>query len=75
MYVSVTSQCHSCYASVVLSQGTHVCIGEEVTGGDAADCLVDVHGCDLSWSSAKTQSYKVKVQSSWDITGWFLNIL
>lgn len=40
------------FSSVVLSQVTHVCVGEEVTGGDATDCLVDVHGCDLSGSPA-----------------------
>lgn len=38
------------FASVVLRQVTHVCVGEEVAGGDAADSLVDVHGCDLSRS-------------------------
>lgn len=27
-----------------------MCVSEEVTGGDAADRLVDVHGCDLSGS-------------------------
>ena len=35
-------------SSVVLYQVTHVCVGEEVTGGDAADRLVDVQGCNLS---------------------------
>lgn len=30
-----------------------MCVGEEVTGGDATDRLVDVHGCDLSRSPAK----------------------
>lgn len=24
-----------------------MCVSEEVTGGDASDCLVDVHGGDL----------------------------
>lgn len=36
-----------CSASVVLFQVTHVCVGEEVTGGNATDRLVDVHGCDI----------------------------
>lgn len=49
--VSVTNHSQSCVASVVLSQVTHVHVGEEVAGGDAADGLVDVHGCDLSGSS------------------------
>lgn len=53
LYVSVTSQRASCGASVVLSNGAHVCIGEEVAGGDATDRLMDVRGCDVSWSSAK----------------------
>lgn len=48
-------------ASVVLRQVTHVCVGEEVTGGDATDCLVDVHGCDLSWSPANPICYTVNV--------------
>lgn len=39
-------------ASVVLQQGAHVSVGEEVAGGDAADGLMDVHARDLSGSSA-----------------------
>lgn len=39
-------------ASVVLNQGAHVSVGEEVAGGDAADGLMDVHASDLSGSSA-----------------------
>lgn len=37
-----------------------MCVGEEVTGGDATDRLVDVHGCDLSGSPAKPRDYKVR---------------
>lgn len=35
-----------------------MCISEEVAGGDAADSLVDVHGCDLSWCPANTNATK-----------------
>lgn len=34
-----------------------MCIGEEVAGGDATDRLMDVRGCDVSWSSAKRKPY------------------
>lgn len=61
LYVLVTSQCHSCCASVVLRQVTHVCVGEEVTGGDATDRLVDVHSCDLSWRPANPNVTKLRV--------------
>lgn len=60
LYVSFRSQCHSCYASVVLGQVTHVCVGEEVTGGDATDRLVDVHGCDLFWSPVNPSVTELK---------------
>lgn len=33
-----------------------MCISEEVAGGNAADSLVDVHGCDLSWCPANTNA-------------------
>lgn len=56
VFVSVTSQCCSCHASVVLSQRAHVCVGQEVAGGDATDRLMDVHGRDLSRSSAEPHS-------------------
>lgn len=35
-----------------------MCIGEEVTGWDATDRLMDVHGCNLSWSSANPKIAK-----------------
>lgn len=35
-----------------------MCIGEEVTGWDATDRLMDVHGCNLSWSSANPKVTK-----------------
>lgn len=45
-------RCRRSDASVVLKQGAHVSVGEEVAGGNAADGLMDVHGRDLSGSSA-----------------------
>lgn len=49
---SVSRRCQRSDALVVLKQGAHVSIGEEVAGGDAADGLMDVHASDLSGSSA-----------------------
>lgn len=49
---SVPRRCQPSDALVVLEQGAHVSVGEEVAGGDAADGLMDVHASDLSGSSA-----------------------
>lgn len=49
---SVFRRCQRSDASVVLKEGAHVSIGEEVAGGDAAEGLMDVHASDLSGSSA-----------------------
>lgn len=37
-----------------------MCVGEKVAGGDAADCLVHVHGCDLSGSPGNTPCNTIK---------------
>lgn len=44
-----------------------MCVGEEVTGGDATDRLVDVHGCDLSRSPAKHQGHLNMAQHTGDM--------
>ena len=41
-----------------------MCVGEEVTGGDATDRLVDVHGCDLSWSPAKVTKLEFSLRKT-----------
>lgn len=42
-------------SSAVLSQVPQVCVGQEITGGDAGDRLVDIHGCDFSGSPANDE--------------------
>lgn len=46
--VCIVSQSVSVGVSSVRAQVAHVCVGEKVTGGDAAESLVDIHRCDLS---------------------------
>ena len=53
-----------------------MCVGEEVTGGDATNRLVDVHGCDLSRSPAKHQVHLNVAQHTGDMLyNWFMTVI